>query len=295
MFKHLVTGGCSFSHSQDIENNWVGGVSEYLKTYNPNITFSHTGYLSSGQEMIQKKMMLSITEELERGTLGQDILAIVMWSGTYRKSWYIDNSFVIDAMVKDWSNFEGGMSNQFIDLKNEISNPNTFNTNNGSKFTYNKDGGWYFTVNGSDSNMEFVQQHYILDGYLQGVGKIHSSIENIVMLQNFCKLNNVKLVHQFFMDSVFEDIEINKNHQIINYLYKQLDKKNFIEKGFFEYLHNLLNISSKDAIDVTHEQRKILDKNTKYFAEDGFHPSKIGANLWVQNILIPFLIPFLNQ
>ena len=41
-----------------------------------------------------------------------------MWSGTFRKAWYIDNPFVMNEMIKEWSKFVGGMSSQFLDLKN---------------------------------------------------------------------------------------------------------------------------------------------------------------------------------
>ena len=67
-----------------------------------------------------------------------------------------------------------------------------------------------------------VQQHYLLDGDMtNGVGKVHTSIENMIMLQNFCKLHNIKFIHQFFMDSSYLDIEKHKEHQLINYLYNQ--------------------------------------------------------------------------
>ena len=76
-------------------------------------------------------------------------------------------------------------------------------------------------------NYNMVQYHYMLDGYHgHGIGKVHTSLENIIILQNFCKLNGIKLVNQFFMDHVFQDIENVKDHQIINYLYKQFDFDN---------------------------------------------------------------------
>ena len=291
MIKHLITGGCSFSHYTNSNENWIGFLEDKLKFENENLTTEHTGYFSQGQELIQKKVMLAIVEALESGLQPNEIMVVVMWSGTFRKAWYIDNPIIIKQMTKLWHNFDGGMSSQFLDLKNRnAENPNYFETKNGSKFSYNKDGGWYFTVNGSDSQMEFVQQHYILDGHMtDGIGKVHSSIENIIMLQNFCKLNGVNFYQQFFMDSVFEDIENNKNHQMINYLYNQLDENIILKNGMFEYLHTLLNMDRKESINITHSERLKLDENTGYFSKDGFHPSKLGAELWCKNILFPFL------
>jgi hypothetical protein len=291
MIKHLITGGCSFSHYANSNENWIGFLEDKLKFANENLTTEHTGYFSQGQELIQKKVMLAIVEALESGLQPNEIMTVVMWSGTFRKAWYIDNPIIIKQMTKLWNNFDGGMSSQFLDLKNRnTENPNYFKTKNGSKFSYNKNGGWYFTVNGSDSQMEFVQQHYILDGHMtDGIGKIHSSIENIIMLQNFCKLNGINFYQQFFMDSVFEDVENNKNHQMINYLYNQLDENIILKNGMFEYLHTLLNIDRKESINITHSERLKLDENTGYFSNDGFHPSKLGAELWCKNVLFPFL------
>lgn len=291
MIKHLITGGCSFSHSGYPSETWVGSLVDWLKEKNPELSCEHTGYLSNGQDLIQKKVMLSISEALESGLNSDEILVVVMWSGTFRKAWYIDNQYLMNEMIKEWSNFHGGMSSQFLDLKNNIGdNPNYFYTKNGSKFEYNPNGGWYFTVNGSDCKLDFVQTHYLMDGDMyNGIGKIHTSLENIVMLQNYCKLKNIRLINQFFMDHVFEDIENNKNHQLINYLYKQLNFDDMIIEGMFEYIHTLLGIERKDSIMVTHEGRLEIDKETKYFNIDGFHPSRLGADLWCQNNLFPFL------
>jgi hypothetical protein len=291
MVKHLITGGCSFSHSGAVSETWLGSLVDWMKEKNPELTFEHTGYSSNGQDLIQKKVMLSLSEALDSGLNPDEILVVVMWSGTFRKAWYIDNPYVIKEMTNEWLKFVGGMSSQFLDLKNSVGdNPNYFYTKNGSKFEYNAKGGWYFTVNGSDCKLDFVQTHYLLDGDMyNGIGKIHSSLENIVMLQNYCKLKNVKLINQFFMDHVFEDIEKNKEHQLINYLYNQLDFDNMIVEGMFEYLHTLLGIERKDSINVTHEGRLEIDKDTKYFNKDGFHPSRYGADLWCQNNLFPFL------
>jgi hypothetical protein len=85
MFKHLITGGCSFSHYSD-EDSWINNLTTWLKKSNPNLTHEHTGYRSQGQEMIQKKVMLAIMDALESGIKEEEIIVVVMWSGTYRKA-----------------------------------------------------------------------------------------------------------------------------------------------------------------------------------------------------------------
>lgn len=289
MIKYLITGGCSFSTYTD-KDNWTGHLERELQNIYPILTANHTGYNSQGQELIQKKVTLAILEALDNGYTPDEILVTVMWSGTYRKAWYIDNKKVIERMVEMWPTFKGGMCSQFLDLKNEGPKiPTYFKTAYGNDFLYNPEGGWYYTVNGSDCKMEFVQQHYELDGWMNGgVGKVHISLENIVMLQNFCRLYNIKLVNQFFMDHVYQDFVDNKDHQIIQYLFRQLDK-NMITDGMFEYLHKYLLIERHEAGQLTHEQRRKLDDGRNIFNKDGFHPGSMGSKLWCDNVLVPFI------
>lgn len=291
MITHLVTGGCSFSTGDD-DNGWVGSLTHLLREHNPNLTTNHTGRNSSGQELIQKRVMAAILAAIDLGIDKNEILVAVMWSGTSRKSWFIDNPTIIERMVNDWPNFHGGMTHQFLNLTDDnINGDGVFYTKNGSEFKYNKQGGWYLTVNGSDSQLEFVQQHYMLDKEVNGVGKTHSSLENIIMLQNFCKLHGIKLINQFFMKHVYEDITKHRDHEIINYLYKQLDHTNTVQQGMFEYLHKFINVPEDHAILLSHDDRKSLQNkyNLEYFAQDGFHPSQHGHDIWCKDILFPLV------
>ena len=288
MVKHLITGGCSFSAGGEY-TGWTGELSSHMKTINPEVTCNHTGYQSQGQEMIQKKVMLALTEAFAHGHKPEDILVVVMWSGTCRKAWYIDNHYIINEIISYLPKFVGGMSKQFLDMKDKVvGTPKYFSTALSDGFEYNPDGGWFFTVNGSECQIEFVQQHYLLDKKLNGTGKVHTSLENIIMLQNFCDLHKVTMIQQFFMDSVYEDIENKKDHQIINYLYNQLNINNMIKIGMFEYLHKFLN-SDKDPQILTHSERKKLSGETDIFNKDGFHPGSAGHKMWVDNIIVPFL------
>ena len=292
--KYLITSGCSFSHHwthADAPFGWIEILEKKLRTNNPNLIALHVGHNGHGQEMIQKKVSLTVIELLEQGIAASDILVAVMWSGTFRKSWYIDNDLVINEITKNMIHFNGGMDPMFLDLKNSYgTNPKYFKTASGSEFPYNPDGGWYTTVNGSDCQMQFVQQHYMLDGYHgHGVGKVHISLENIIFLQNLCKLKGIQLINQFFMDHVYQDIEQHKDHQIINYLYKQFDHANTIKEGMFETLHELLNIPRDKVCNVGHDERKQLNGNSNYFSDDGFHPGPAGAQYWCNKILFPML------
>ncbi len=290
MIKHLITGGCSFSTLRESAFGWIRILENKLKETHADLTSEHTGYSSQGQELIQKKCMLACIEAMDRGCQPNEILVVVMWSGTYRKAWYIDNPGIVDDIAKGMKNFRGGMSALFLDLKNRnADNPAYFETVTGDRFPYNPGGGWYFTVNGSDCQLPFVQQHYMLDGWLQGAGKVHNSIENIIMLQNFCKLHGITLVNQFYMDHVFQDIVHQREHQIVNYLYKQLDMNYMITEGMFETVHELLNIPRHAVKDLTHDARKQLTGDSEYFSNDGFHPGPMGHQYWCNKVLFPFI------
>lgn len=291
MIEVLITGGCSFSSRTDCENGWHEQLQSKLEEKNKDLITYHTGFSSQGQELIQKKVMLRVVEALNCGYKPEEILAVVMWSGTYRKAWYIDNPGIIQQIIKGMPNFKGGMSALFIDLKNRnADNPAYFKTASGSEFPYNPEGGWLFTVNGSEfRHMDFVQEHYLLDKHHDGIGKTTISLENIIMLQNFCRLKGVRLINQFFMDYVWKDIEKHKDHMNIDYLYKQLDCDNMITEGMFETIHELLNVTRKDANDITHEERLKLDDKRKYFSRDGFHPGPMGSQYWCEKVLFPFL------
>ena len=285
MIKHLITGGCSFSHSPpggSLISVWPDYITSYLKNKSLNLTYNHTGHPSQGQELIQKKTMLAIMESLDLGINPKDIQVIVMQSGTHRKTWWIDNKDIVDDIVKAKYNRINGRASEFLSLKNNYPFEDIayFKTTNGNSFKYNPNGGWYFTVDGSESNMEFIKQYYMLDKSPNGIGKTTVSLENIIMLQNFCKLYNIKLIQQFFMNTVLEDIEQHKDHLNINYLYKQLDFKNMIKDGMFDYLKKFLPITDDSLA---------LDNGKGYFLDDGLHPGKLGVEMWCDNVLIPFL------
>lgn len=295
MIKHLITSGCSFSHPwthYGATEGWIKLLEKKLREKNPDLVAHHVGHNGHGQELIQKKATLTITELLEQGVDPDSIFVAIMWSGTFRKSWYIDNKDIIKEITKSMVFFDGGMDPMFLDLKNSVGdNCEYFTTKNGSKFPYNPDGGWYTTINGSDCKMAFVQEHYLLDNPWNngGIGKVHHSLENIIFLQNYCRLKKIKMVNQFFMDQPFQDIEQLKEHQMISYLYKQFDFENTIILGMFETLHELIQVPRHKVRDITHEKRKELVGDKTYFMPDGFHPGAEGAIYWCEKVLFPFL------
>ncbi len=263
MIQYLITSGCSFS-----TYTWTKFIEKKYKDYNPNLVVEHVALPSQGQELIQKKASLAIMEALEKGYDSSQILVLVMWSGTDRKSWYIDNIDTIDGIVHNWkTNFESGWYRQFYDLKNKSNASKIVTTKSNARVEYNPEGGWYITNGPTIGEIDFVKQFYMFSREAGGIGFVHESIENIIFLQNLCKIKNINFVQQFYMDVVFEDIVKNRDHQAINYLYKQLDHDTMITQGMYDYLKT----------------------NKEYFTSDNFHPNDLGSETYTNNILIPFL------
>lgn len=287
MYKYLIAGGCSFT----IGDTWVKLVADHLEKDNPDLVVVNTAYHSQGQEMIQKKVTLAILDALEQGAKPEEILCIVMWSGNERKAWYVTNPLIISEILGYMPNFQGGMSSLFLDLYNKTSDDiGYFFTSNGTRFSYDKNGGWYFTVNGSETRAEFIQNHYLFDVHPNGLGKIHTSLENIIWLQNFCKNQKITLIQQFFMNNVIDTIIENKDHQLLFYLYKHLDYDNIIPFGIFDYLHPYIGLPKEECLYISHDVRKEANKDSEIFHEDGFHPGINGYKLWWKNVLHPFLL-----
>jgi hypothetical protein len=293
MIKHLITGGCSFSTGKDI-HGWTGLLTQYLRNLNSDLTTDHTAEISQGQELIQKKVILSITEALDMGIDPKEIFVSVMWSGTNRKAWYIDNPYVIEKIVDGWRNINSS-SDQFIDLKYYHHRGDLYKddlrtyTTKVAYATYNVKGGWYFTVDGSDCALDGVREFYLLDRFPSGPGKTNISLENIVFLQNFCNSKGIRLLHQTYMCEVYKDLLNNKDHQINRYLFDQLDIENFITCGKMDYTLSLIDLTLDNWYNMSTEEREIVNSQHNLFNLDLFHPSQKAAKLYFENILKPFI------
>lgn len=269
--KKVITGGCSFSAKWG-DKTWPHRLKEKCQ----NMEFIHTGFMGQGQELIQKKISLALFEELEK-TSPEELCVIVMWSGTYRKAFYVNNKEFIEDLVESWiKKNRFGIPMQLCNLKTEIPDENLSILKDISKspweLKYNNKEGW-FTFNPSYDNMV----HDIVDlyskTYIDSLPATIISLENIIMLQNLCKIKNVKIYQSFYMSNTYKDIFDNKDNMNVNYLYKQLDLDSFISlEGIFDYL------------------KKSQTHDTDYFEEDKNHPNIIGHEKWTNEVLLPKLI-----
>lgn len=266
--KKIITGGCSFS-SKFGDETWPHIIQENYK----DINFSHTGFPAQGQEMIQKKVSLALINELDNYK-PEEICVIVMWSGTHRKSFYVDNHDFIDQLTKKWvQNNKFGIPMQLLDLHDQIKpDENLGILDSGVKWQikYNKVGGWY-TFNPSYNSDDSLLGSEYEKSHSTDLAATIVSFENIIMLQNLCKLKNVKFYQSFYMNNTYNDILKHRNNLNIDYLYRQFDTNTIISiQGIFDFLQTANNYK-------------------QYFQEDNNHPNRLGHEKWTSEILLPFL------
>lgn len=266
--KCVITSGCSFS-AWDNAFTWPYQLSNIM----PHADVKVLGLCSSGNEPIQKKAALALHEALKEYR-HDEILVLPMWSGLDRKAFYISNEAEVQRMVDTWLNNNHWWHTQFADLKNKLAEKKEMFVNKTEKVTYNPLGGWYlFHTDLHDSTA--IGKAFTLTN-LNFTYATHTSLENMVFLQTLCESKGVKIFHQFYMDSVLDSIEIERGHQLIDYLYEQLDMDLVVCKSIHGFLEK------------QREQRNVF--RTEYFVEeDDSHPNEKGHALYTNDVLWPFL------
>lgn len=266
--KKIITGGCSFSR-RFCDYTWPHILQKNLQ----DIEFIHTGFPAQGQEMIQKKVSNKLINEIKH-TSTEEICVMVMWSGTQRKSFYINSPSYIQELADNWiKNNKFGLVKQLLDLNDNISPDTSLVKLVGpSKWdiSYNKNGGWYTAIAGYNNEDCALFNEYT-KSHGNDLPATITSLENIIMLQNLCKVKKIKFYQSFFMSNVYDDILKFKDDLNMKYLFDQLDQDSIIStEGIFDYL-------------------KKFENYIDYFEEDKSHPNQLGHTKWVDNILLPKL------
>ena len=258
--KCIITSGCSFS-AWDNQDTWPYHLGNII----PHADIKYLGLCSSGNEIIQKKATLALHEALQTYK-PEEILVLPMWSGLDRKAFYVSNEAEISRMVKVWQDTGHWWHTQFTDLKNKLEDKQEIFVNGTEKVTYNPLGGWYLfhtdLSDGTDLATSFSTS--CLD-FTYGV---HIGLENMILLQTLCDSKGVNMFHQFFMDSVLDSIQKEQEHQIVNYLYEQLNQDLIVCRS----QHGFLSRSGEVGM-----------------FEDDMHPSKEGHLYYTERALWPFL------
>ncbi len=297
MIKHVITGGCSFS-DETSESTWIYRLQDKIHNIHPEVTFRHTGFGGQGQELIQKKMSLALSESLEKYK-PEEILVLPMWSGTERKAFYVDNKDYIQDIVEEWPKRGLSWNLQFADLYNRADPKNIKKVDSGSapydgnKITdYNTEGGWYvcnYLMPDSKLSTEYFSSVSTIVGFAT------VSLENVVFLHNLCKIKGVKIYHSFYRNYVYDDIFQNKDHLNLNYLFNMWDHDTIVSTtGIYEHLRPIFEQYQQwDTGGLfKHTIFKFglyTDESKQYFEIDNWHPNSLGSQKWVDEVLFPAL------
>jgi hypothetical protein len=229
--KFIIAAGCSFTEYPQDERfkNWPGHLSQYLDC-------EHTSYFlgtsSADNSYIANRTLYTVTK-LDKN-LYNDILVGVMWSGVNRKSFYLTEA------PDNYS-------------KTDIVNPTGY-----------IDKNYYFV--GPSWNDELAKTYYKY--YYDKIGSLIESLKNVLLLQNFLKVNNIKY---FFTEYSYDCISMNKflTHPEVEFFYRSIDKTNFLPvKNMSEWIDN--------------------NTNFQYYIDDT-HPTPIMSKEFTYKVIIPHL------
>ena len=269
--RKIITSGCSFSDPKT-PYTWPNQLEAYItKNIDPTVTFDNRGLASQGQELIQKKASHAIYEALQTGYKPEEIAVFVMWSSVDRKSFYIDNPDMIGEIVDNWKGSQQGWNLQFADFKNQTTELESIRTKaqSNNAIHYNKKGGWMITSAHVNDELNFIKEYFMMSVNSRAAGPVHSSLENILMLQYLCKSKGIKLYHQFYMDNIIDDIETMKNHQIVKYLHDDLDLNSILSNVS---MHSYMNRREELFVGVGNN-----------------HPNGLGHRIWLNEVMLPRL------
>jgi hypothetical protein len=271
-YKKIITCGCGLSDSAR-QYTWVNLLEQHVKEINSEVSFDHRGVGGQGQQLIQKKVTHAIWKALSEGYKPEEICVLVMWSGVERRCWYITNEDTINTILNHWKKLQVRYDLQFSDLENKYDELAELGDANlpGVYVPYNKNGGWLIT-GGWHKETPFLEEYLM---FCKGIEEsIIISLENMIMLQSLCKIHNIKLYEQFYLDNVCEYIELYKDHKECKHLYELLDRSNYVNGS--QSIHGYL--TANDSID------------SKFFkSKRNFYPNAHGHNVWFKDILLPHL------
>ena len=259
MNKVLITGGCSFTESKNYLENvsgnmtqtWALQLGKYLQNYG--YKFINKALGSQGNGLISRSVLYQVTEEL-RTRAAEDLLVGVMWSGADRYDYRVTNpeyqDFIMEKVNNGWmenpTGFIPDVDKRWIILNHHWANPD-------DKGKLNKQADLYYR-NFHDNVSSYIY-----------------SLEHMLRLQYFLKCNNIKYFFTIYQDHVFDPYSI--NHPEVNYLYKLLDKTQF------------LPVTSAYTWCV---ERRVDEKHW-ICPHPHNHPSSIHHKYFTEEVIIPWL------
>lgn len=234
----LISAGCSFT--QVPGDNWPVFLRNSL-----DMQAFFDGAGSAGNDIISKRVIFRVNQCLTVQKYKPDNLLVgVMWSGVSRKSVYLSHEpeeyYRWDNhMRQDW--YYSNPQSVGADYKNYLMHP-----------------GW---------DDKFSQNFYKY--YYDDVGLYINTIENILRIQWFLKLHNIKYFFTSYNhDSIDGHPYIQYNdHVDVKYLRDQIDYSNFLP------IENMYDWGTKEGLKFDHSH----------------HPTPVMSRAFVDKVILPHL------
>lgn len=240
MINTFLSGGCSFSEPFSVAaKNWPLHVEKYL-----NVPSIHTGLATVGNGFIYKTLIHQLSQIENK----ENLLVGIMWSAANRQTFYNRKDLYLPAEKKS-EIYKRLPNDKQVPLK--IAGERAHYLTQPSKiFEYNK---FYY--------------NYFYDL----VGSYIETIQHILHLQWYLKLNNIKYFMTRFADGCLPDKKDNEllAHSDIDYLYKQIDFTNWLD------IYSMLDFC--------------VESKLPFKAPNDLHPSTEQSKLFTEKVIIPHL------
>lgn len=257
--KHIITNGCSFTRQErrlGFNGNDTDFLNDetkfwrwphYIKQNYPNHIVYNLGTPTNDNGVIAQSTIKKISDLLDSGVSPSDIKIIVQWSEQNRNSFFISNDVINEYDVAAKEKTINDINHSDVDF-NKWAHLSAF----AEEDHFESNWGYYLLTGG-----------YIIDHihYPKDIINIHAKyfshqdsairfFTNIILLQNFCKVNNIEdifmfnLSYNFITDNspgfydTFEQVYLDKklpdfiidfktDNPYISYLYKNIDLTKF--------------------------------------------------------------------
>lgn len=205
--KLLISTGCSFTQYPNTRTNWPFYLTQRLSC---DSYYAGTG--CADNDFIANKTLYQLDKAILQNNIDpKTILLGVMWSGLGRKSVYLQNPYIDFYHIK---HYEDQNQHWFCGNPNRIVD----------------EANYYFINPQWKDQLSDLYYRYFYDE----VGAAINTIKNMLLVQNFCKVNNIKY---FFTEYAEDTIRTSADleNPDIKYLYDMLDLTNFLPISNMDY------------------------------------------------------------
>jgi hypothetical protein len=237
--KILVTGGCSFSecinydvHSNNDNKTWP----IYLREQLPGVEHYSEAMGSQGNGLIVRRVQYRL-HELLKAHRPEDILVGIMWTGRDRFEFYFEQPIQFTTNIDGW-----------------IENP--------TRVADDAPGGWVIlNPHWKHDHNAAWYRHY----YNEVASQIYT-LEHVVALQNYLKLNNI----DYFMTTNYTTTfsPHTKDNKNVSWLWEQVDWTKFL------------------PVENEHDWVKA---NCPILGVNNFHPRPEQHEQFVNQIIMPWI------